>query len=118
MIKNVNDNLRIIRKVIFSNADDVKQESAEGYAESELDKLHDDAERAYLKYEEAQKQAKIIQKHVVAAEKEARKSNTVRNKSALTASRSALRAALSAEIEEEEERERAADEFAKQGNVE
>ncbi|KAG6941438.1 hypothetical protein JG688_00018672 [Phytophthora aleatoria] len=67
MIKNVNDNLRFIRKVIFSNADDVKQESAEGYAESELDKLHDDAERAYLKYGEAQKQAKIIQKQVVAA---------------------------------------------------
>ncbi|KAG2765221.1 hypothetical protein Pcac1_g23285 [Phytophthora cactorum] len=129
MIKNVNDNLKIIREVIFSNADDVKQQSEEVYEESELIKLHDDTERAYLKYGEAVKQSEIIQKQMNEAEKEARKSSTKRTKSALKAARSALRASLAAvratksvytvnykkysklaqEIAEEEERERAAD---------
>ncbi|CEG47318.1 uncharacterized protein PHALS_03973 [Plasmopara halstedii] len=35
MIKDVNDNLKIIREVIFSNADDMKQQSEELYEESE-----------------------------------------------------------------------------------
>ncbi|KAJ8552420.1 hypothetical protein ON010_g10129 [Phytophthora cinnamomi] len=133
MIKNVNDNLKIIREVIFSNADDVKQQSEDVYEESELDMLHDDAERAYLKYGEAQKQYEIIKKQEKEAEKETRMSTTKRSKSVLKAAKSALRASLAAvratksvydvkyrkysklaqEIAEEEERERAADEFAK-----
>ncbi|KAK1933554.1 hypothetical protein P3T76_011768 [Phytophthora citrophthora] len=132
MIKSVNDNLKIIREVIFNNADDVKQQSEEIDEESELDKLHDDAERAYLKYGEAQKQFEIIRKQENAAEKEARTSSSKRSKSALKAAKSALRASLAAvratksvydvkykkysklaqEIAEEDERERAADEFA------
>ncbi|KAG2915302.1 hypothetical protein PC116_g26997 [Phytophthora cactorum] len=96
MIKNVNDNLKIIREVIFNHADDVKQQSEEVYEESELDKLHNDAERAYLKYGEAVKQSEIIREQENAAEKEARKSSTRRSKSALKAARSALRASLAA----------------------
>ncbi|KAG2995993.1 hypothetical protein PC110_g21538 [Phytophthora cactorum] len=118
MIKNVNDNLKIIREVIFNHADDVKQQSEEVYEESELDKLHNDAERAYLKYGEAVKQSEIIREQENAAEKEARKSSTRRSKSALKAARSALRASLAAEIAEEEERERTADEFAKRARRE
>ncbi|KAG6943296.1 hypothetical protein JG687_00018554 [Phytophthora cactorum] len=124
MIKNVNDNLKIIREVIFNHADDVKQQSEEVYEESELDKLHNDAERAYLKYGEAVKQSEIIREQ--------------ENAAALKAARSALRASLAAvratktvydakykkysklaqEIAEEEERERTADEFAKRARRE
>ncbi|GMF36126.1 unnamed protein product [Phytophthora lilii] len=86
----------IIREIIFKNADDVKQQSEEVYEESELVKLHDDAERAFLKYGEAVKQSEIIQKQEKEAEIEARKSNTKRTKSALKAARSAVRASLAA----------------------
>jgi hypothetical protein len=119
MIKNVNDNLKIIREVIFNNADDVKQQSEEIYEESELDKLHDDAERAYQSYGEAQKRYEEAKKAV--------KGNSSKvARSALKASVSAVKATksvydvkykkyskLAQEIAEEEERERAADEFAK-----
>ncbi|KAG6945984.1 hypothetical protein JG687_00016983 [Phytophthora cactorum] len=88
MIKNVNDNLKIIREVIFSNADDVKQQSEDIYEDSELIKLHDDTERAYLKYGEAVKQSEIIQKQMNEAEKEA-------PRSALRASLAAVRATKS-----------------------
>ncbi|RAW20626.1 hypothetical protein PC110_g22932, partial [Phytophthora cactorum] len=138
MIKNVNDNLKTIREVIFSNADDVKQQSEDIYEDSELTKLHDDTEHAYLKYGEAVKQSEIIQKQMNEAEKEARKSSTKRTKSALKAARSALRASFAAvratksvytvkykkysklaeEIAEEEERDRAGDEFAKRSRGE
>jgi hypothetical protein len=142
MIKNVNDNFKAIRKVIFSNAKDIKQESEEPYGDSELTKLHDHAERAYLKFAEAVKQVGIIRKQVQEADNEALKTNNTRTKSALKAAKSALRAALAAERatksvynteykkysllakqlaqekKEEEERERAADEFAKRRNAE
>jgi len=136
MIKNVNDNFTAIRKIIFSNAKDIKQESGGSYDDSELNELHYAAERAYLNYGEALKQVEIIRKRVNEAEKEARQTNNKRTKSALKAERSALRAASAAvratkaiyntkykkysklvqEIAEEEERERAADEFAKRRN--
>jgi hypothetical protein len=119
MVKNVNDNLKIIREVIFNNADDVKQQSEDVYEESELDKLHDDAERAYQSYGESQKRYEEAKKTV-------KGNNSKAVRSALKAATSAMRATkavysskynkyskLVQEIAEEEERERAADDFTK-----
>jgi hypothetical protein len=133
MIKNVNDNFRIIREVISNNAVDIKQQSEETYDDSELAliELHDEAESAYLKYAEAEKQLEIIRKRIKETE------SSKRTKSALKSERSALRAASAAvlatktiyntkykkysnlvnELDEEEQRERAADEFTKRGNA-
>lgn len=118
MIKNVNDNLKIIREVIFNNADDVKQQSEEVYEDSELDLLHADAERAYQAYGEAQKRYEEAKKFV-------KSNNSKSARSALKAATSAMKATKSVystkykkysklvqEIAEEEERERAADDFA------
>jgi hypothetical protein len=119
IIKNVNDNLKIIREVIFKNAYDVKQQSEELYEQSELDILHDGAERAYQSYGEAQKRYEEAKKSV-------KGNNSKSARSALKAATSAMKATksvytakykkyskLAVELAEEEERERAADEFAK-----
>jgi hypothetical protein len=119
MINNVNDNFRIIREVIFKNANDVKQQSENVYEESELDKLHDDSERAYQSYGEAQKRYEEAKKAV-------KGNNSKAARSALKAATSAMKATKSVygtkykkysklvqEIAEEEERERNADGFAK-----
>ncbi|GMF27129.1 unnamed protein product [Phytophthora lilii] len=138
MIKNVNDNFKVIRKVIFSNANDIRQESEYQYEDSELIRLHDNAERAYRNYEEALKQVETIRKQIKEAEKEARKNNNTRTKSVLKAAKSALRAALAAEratkvvynadykkyidtvkeLNEEDQREQAAEEFAQRRKTE
>ncbi|KAE9136527.1 hypothetical protein PF010_g1633 [Phytophthora fragariae] len=88
MIKNVNDNLKIIREVIFNNADDVKQQSEDVYEESELDKLHDDSERAYQACGEAQKRHEEAKKAVKA-------NNSKAVRSALKAATSAMKATKS-----------------------
>jgi hypothetical protein len=119
MIKNVNNNFRIIRDVIFSNSVDVKHQSEDVYEESELDTLHDDAERAYQSYGEAQKRYEEAKKSV-------KGNNSKSARSALKAATSAMKATKSVystkykkysklvqEIAEEEERERNADDFAK-----
>ncbi|KAG2996393.1 hypothetical protein PC121_g19399 [Phytophthora cactorum] len=124
MIKNVNDNLKIIREVIFNNTDDVKQQSEDVYEESELDKLHDDAKRAYQLYGEAQKRYEEAKKLV-------KGHNSKSARSALKAASSAMKATksvystkykeyckLAQEIAEEEDRERAADAFAKRSRGE
>jgi hypothetical protein len=124
MINNVNDNFRIIREVIFNNADDVKQQSEDVYEESELDKLHDDSERAYQSYGEAQKRYEEAKKAV-------KGNNLKAARSALKSATSAMKATKSVygtmykkysklvqEIAEEEERERNADDFAKRSRGE
>ncbi|GMG18016.1 unnamed protein product [Phytophthora fragariaefolia] len=119
MIKNVNDNLKIIREVIFNNADDVKQQSEEVHEERELDKLHDDAERAFLNYGEAQKRHEETKKAVKGNSSKAARSALKAAASAVKATKSVYStkykkySRLAQEIAEEEERERAADEFTK-----
>ncbi|GMF13492.1 unnamed protein product [Phytophthora lilii] len=82
MIDNVNENLTIIREVIFSDAMDIKGQSYEQYDQDEEDPLHtlhDESEASYQKYGEAMKRYE--------AAKEAVKGNNSK------AARSALKAA-------------------------
>ncbi|KAG6948564.1 hypothetical protein JG688_00015035, partial [Phytophthora aleatoria] len=83
-LKMVSNNLKIIREVIFSNATDVKQPSAETYHEDVLQKLHDESEAAFMKYGEAQKRYEEAKQAV-------KSSNSKAARSALKAATSAMR---------------------------
>ncbi|KAG3149201.1 hypothetical protein PC128_g23455 [Phytophthora cactorum] len=86
MAQNVNANLNIIRKVIFSNASDVKRQSDEPYGHDDvLQKIFDDAESAFQAYGEAQKQ-------YVEAKEAVKELNSKSLRSALKATQSAFKA--------------------------
>jgi hypothetical protein len=83
--KNLDDNLKILNETILSTGQDIKRQNIEPYVGVDLEKLHDDSERAYQEYGEAQKRYYEAKKAV--------KGNTSKAaRSALKASKSAMRA--------------------------
>ncbi|GMF65761.1 unnamed protein product [Phytophthora lilii] len=83
--KNLDDNLKILNEAIMGTADHIRTESTEPYIKIHLQKLHDDSERAYQEYGEAQKRYYEA--------KNAVKGNSSKSaRSALMAAKSAMRA--------------------------
>ncbi|KAG6942427.1 hypothetical protein JG688_00018125 [Phytophthora aleatoria] len=121
MVNAVDAHFDTNRKVIFSNASDMKRQSRKPYEyDYQLQKVHDDAEATFQEYGGAQARLEALQTNGLS-----RRSKV--NNSALKAARAAVKAtkavySIKAKIytetllerEEEKERERAADEFERQ----
>ncbi|KAJ8571721.1 hypothetical protein ON010_g5114 [Phytophthora cinnamomi] len=88
--KNLNDNLKLLREAIFSNAADIKTPLGyEAYGDETLQELHDDAESAFQEYGEAQSR---LEKNI----HDSKKSESKADKDAVRALRAAVKATKTA----------------------
>jgi len=86
--KNLDENLKILNEALMRTGQDIRRQSIEPYVEADnakLQKLHDDSERAYQEYGEAQKR-------YYEAKKAVKDNSSKATRSALKASKSAMKA--------------------------